>query len=181
MTASLDVEFSLVPGLVLIATGARHCIRMADLRSTLQSHQLRHPFRELVALSLPATELLLGFGLVALRWDESGLPRRLSYVVSLGAVLLFACFAVYLNRIRVKMPSAPCGCGDASQQPVSSWSVVRAVTYGSVSMVSILNRESVSTVALLPHLAVSVILCRLIWLLPQLLDQPCRRISAANS
>lgn len=92
--------------------------------------------RRPVAIAICASELALGVGLLATAGRSgAGTP---ALAIRAASALLLCTAAAALHELRVRRPSAGCGCfGDLSDTPVSGRTITRAVLLGLAALSSV--------------------------------------------
>lgn len=168
------VEFALVAlavalgGAVLLAAGgAVHVRDPGGLRTALTVQQLVPArLRPAVATATGPLELLMGAAVIGCWLAAPGAVRWPLVGVAVG----YAVLAAYTGVVRVRRPSAPCGCFGAGG-PVSWLIVGRAAAFAVASGIAVLVLPAVADLPLADRswpLAPAVLIAVTAWLGPEL-------------
>lgn len=161
-------------GIALITAGILHLANPRGARRSLSSQRLWPSVLEqplLVLLTL--AELTIGTFLIIGRF-AGWLPLMpVALLASSSLLLTFALYAGILLKLR---PGVSCAC-DGEDEPVSVWTIVRALLLVGLSFVALSTSDAGSVLGLLERPAesfgfsVACILAAIVWQLPSALSQ----------
>lgn len=130
---------SLAGAVLLMGAGTVHIARRDHLAQVLRQHRLPHAIRRTLAATLGILELCIGATLLA-----GYLLQPAISPILIAAV--YTAFAIYLLRLRLVAPTAPCGCS-MDDDPAGPAPIARAVVVATCAWCA-----SVDTVAAQPFL-----------------------------
>ncbi len=122
-------------GLLLVVAGLMKLRAPAELATEIANYHLLPALAPYLGATLPAVEVVVGVGLLALpvQW------RRAAALVSLG---LFSMFAVAVGSVYFRGINVACGCFGGGGGPITGFTLLRNLALLSAAGVLCLSRPS---------------------------------------